>query len=89
MYVIKPINGGSSVGVIIVNEQNEIPLSKNFNYDEMMAEAFVGTKELTVTILKNTPLTVTEIKPKKNNEFSLVFTSFCYLFAVHLLRFFL
>ncbi len=68
-YVIKPINGGSSVGVIIVKDQNKIPLSKNFNYDQMMAEAYVGTKELTVTILKNAPLTVTEIKPKKNNEF--------------------
>ena len=34
-----------------------------------MAEPLVGTRELTVTVLKDKPLCVTEIKTKQNNDF--------------------
>ncbi len=68
--VIKPIFGGSSVGIKIIKnliqfEKFKIYLSnKNF-----MIEPLVGNKELTVTVLKKKPLTVTEIISKTSNTF--------------------
>ena len=68
--VIKPISGGSSVDIQIIYDfekfKSLLPvLLKN----KILIEPFVGDKELTVTVLKNKPLTVTEIIPKKNNKY--------------------
>ena len=68
-FVVKPKSGGSSVGVKIVKEQDDIPLKKDFAFDDIMAEEFVGSKELTVTVLKDKPLCVTEIKAGQDKEF--------------------
>ena len=68
-YVIKPINGGSSVGVLLIKNNNEAPLKKTLHDKYLMAESLVGTKELTVTVLREKPLCVTEIKTAKNNDF--------------------
>ena len=68
-YVIKPINGGSSVGVLLIKDNHEAPLKKVWPNKHLMAEILVGTRELTVTVLKDKPLCVTEIKTKEKNQF--------------------
>ena len=67
-YVIKPIKGGSSVGVTIIKDSQNHPTLALDN-KEHMAEVFVGSKELTVTVLNNKALCVTEIKPQKKESF--------------------
>ena len=68
-FVIKPIKGGSSVGVNIINKGNKIPQIDKFIEKQLMAEIFVGTKELTVTVLKENPLCVTDIITSNDKEF--------------------
>ena len=68
-FVIKPIKGGSSVGVKIINKGNKIPHIDKFIKEQLMAEIFVGTKELTVTVLKENPLCVTDIITSNDKEF--------------------
>ena len=68
-FVIKPIKGGSSVGVNIIKKGNKIPYFDEFNKTQFMAEIFVGSKELTVTVLKESPLCVTEITTSNDKEF--------------------
>ncbi len=64
--VVKPANGGSSVGVSIVFRPFELPkaLEKAFLYcDAVLMETEIVGRELTVGILENEALAVTEIKP--------------------------
>ena len=68
-FVIKPIKGGSSVGVNIIKKGNKIPQIDKFIQEQLMAEIFVGTKELTVTVLKENPLCVTDIITSNDKEF--------------------
>ena len=69
-YVIKPVNGGSSVGVLIIKNNSRAPSKKQWPINtNLMAETFVGTRELTVTVLKEKPLCVTEIETGKENHF--------------------
>ena len=68
-FVIKPIKGGSSVGVNIIKKGNKIPQIDKFIQEQLMAEIFVGTKELTVTVLKEDPLCVTDIITSNDEEF--------------------
>ena len=67
-YIIKPIKGGSSVGVEIIRDPSKNS-SFTLDHKELMAEIYVGSKELTVTVLKNKPLCVTEIEAQKNETF--------------------
>ena len=68
--VIKPIRGGSSVDIQIIYDFEKFKsLFRNYDNNKIMIEPFVGDKELTVTVLKNKPLTVTEIIPQKNNNY--------------------
>jgi len=63
-YVIKPPNEGSSVGVIIVAEgNNTLPFEADtWPYgDEVMVEAFIPGKELTVAVMGDKPLAVTSM----------------------------
>ncbi|MEE2877714.1 MAG: D-alanine--D-alanine ligase [Pseudomonadota bacterium] len=65
-YVIKPVNEGSSFGVVFVREQNNGPsqfvLSDDWKYgDNLMAEEYIPGRELTVAVLGDKPLAVTEI----------------------------
>jgi D-alanine-D-alanine ligase len=63
-YVIKPTNGGSSVGVHIVTKDNNRPLFKDGVWPyakEVMAEAFIAGRELTVSVMGDRALAVTEI----------------------------
>ena len=65
-YVIKPVNEGSSFGVLIVREGTNGPpqdlLDESWHYgDYLMAEEFISGRELTVAVLGDRPLAVTEI----------------------------
>ena len=68
-YVVKPINGGSSVDVTIVTDTKTKFFNENNNFDELMAEVLVGSRELTVTVLRDKPLCVTEITTNKKQDF--------------------
>lgn len=64
-YVIKPLNEGSSVGVHIVREGDNAPLFGETGWpygDKVMVEDFIPGRELTVSVMGDTPLAVTEIK---------------------------
>ena len=63
--VIKPVSEGSSVGVKIcqnINELKKYKLKRNTNY---LIEEYVQGRELTVGIFKNKALDVIELKTKK------------------------
>ena len=68
-FVVKPIKGGSSVGVSIIKKGKKIPDNQNFIHEKLMAEIYVGTKELTVTVLNENPLCVTEIITSDEKKF--------------------
>ena len=63
-YVVKPLNEGSSVGVTIVLEGDNNPPFTGANWPfgkEVMVERFVPGKELTVAVMGDKALAVTEI----------------------------
>ena len=61
-YVVKPNNEGSSVGIYIVPEgANGPPALADTMPEEAMVEAFAPGRELTVTVLGNRALAVTDI----------------------------
>ena len=70
-YVVKPVNEGSSVGVAIVTAQGNYgnPIGRDVkgpwqDFDELLAEPFIRGRELTVAVLGDKALCVTELKPK-------------------------
>jgi len=70
-YVVKPVNEGSSVGVAIVTEQGNYgnPIGRDVegpwrHFDHLLAEPFIKGRELTVAVLNDEALAVTELKPK-------------------------
>jgi D-alanine-D-alanine ligase len=70
-YVLKPANEGSSVGVAIVKADSNYgnPISRDAKgpwqeFDELLAEPFIKGRELTVAVLGDRALCVTELKPK-------------------------
>ena len=67
-YVLKPVDGGSSVGVFIVNADQEHPPQEltrsDWDHGELLlAENFVAGRELTCAVLNGEPLDVIEIMP--------------------------
>ncbi len=66
-YIVKPNNGGSSLGITKVQNSKDLPkaLTSAFLYDDrVLIEEFVPGKELTVTILGNQTYPVVEVRPK-------------------------
>jgi D-alanine-D-alanine ligase len=70
-YVVKPVNEGSSVGVAIVTNESTFgnPIGKDVagpwqEFDELLAEPFIRGRELTVAVLGDRALGVTELQPK-------------------------
>jgi D-alanine-D-alanine ligase len=70
-YVVKPVNEGSSVGVAIVTAEGNYgnPIGRDVegpwkHFDHLLAEPFIKGRELTVAVLGDEPLAVTELKPK-------------------------
>jgi D-alanine-D-alanine ligase len=68
-FVLKPINEGSSVGVAIVTADGNYgnPIGRDVpgpwhEFDELLAEPFIKGRELTVAVLGDEPLAVTELK---------------------------
>lgn len=66
--VIKPSNGGSSIGVSIVNNEQEcaaaLALAKKYD-DTVLVEEKIAGREFSVGILNHQPLPVIEIAPKE------------------------
>ena len=65
-FVIKPINEGSSFGVTVVLEQNNLASLDDNTWafgDTVMVEKYIPGRELTVAVMGNRALGVTEIKP--------------------------
>ena len=69
-YVVKPVNEGSSVGVAIVTAQGNTgnPIGRDVegpwqHFDRLLAEPFVRGRELTVAVLGDEALAVTELRP--------------------------
>ena len=61
-YVIKPNNEGSSVGVHIILTINEnVPIDIQSLPKKVLVEEFIPGRELTVTIMDDKPLALTEI----------------------------
>jgi D-alanine-D-alanine ligase len=69
-YVLKPVNEGSSVGVAIVTDASNYgnPIARDAkgpwqDFAELLAEPFIAGKELTVAVLDDEALAVTELQP--------------------------
>ncbi|WP_298283918.1 D-alanine--D-alanine ligase [Acidocella sp.] len=62
-YVVKPLNEGSSVGVFIVREggNSRAEIVAAWHYGPAMVEQYIPGRELTVGVLEDFALTVTEI----------------------------
>ncbi len=62
-YVVKPVNEGSSVGVSILREgdNRRADIARNWKLGRIMAEEFIPGRELTVAVMGDRALTVTEI----------------------------
>ncbi len=65
-YVVKPIHEGSSVGVHIFREHDNrrAEIARNWTHGPIIAEEFIAGRELTVAVLGDAALTVTEIAPR-------------------------
>ena len=66
-YVIKPINEGSSVGVRIVREGDNRPVVDDAAWgfgEEVLIEPFIPGRELTVSVMGDRALAVTDIQAK-------------------------
>jgi D-alanine-D-alanine ligase len=70
-YVVKPVNEGSSVGVAIIARESNYgdPIGRDVegpwkHFGELLAEPFIRGRELTVAVLKDRALCVTELQPK-------------------------
>ncbi len=69
-YVLKPVNEGSSVGVAIVTDGSNYghPIGRDAagpwqQFAQLLAEPFIAGRELTVAVLGDEALAVTELKP--------------------------
>jgi D-alanine-D-alanine ligase len=69
-YVLKPVNEGSSVGVAIVTESGNYghPIARDAHgpwqvFETLLAEPFIRGRELTVAVLGDRALGVTELVP--------------------------
>ena len=66
-YVIKPLCDGSSVGVYIVREGDSRPELNRDTWthgERILAEEYIPGRELTVSVMGERPLEVTEIAPR-------------------------
>jgi D-alanine-D-alanine ligase len=70
-YVLKPVNEGSSVGVAIVTSEGNYgnPIGRDVegpwrHFGRLLAEPFIKGRELTVAVLGDEALAVTELQPK-------------------------
>ena len=67
-YVIKPLNEGSSVGVRIVSKTSDRPALGHDDWpfgEQVMVERYIPGREITVAVMGDRPLAVTELRPKQ------------------------
>ncbi len=64
-YVVKPVNEGSSVGVSIVRpgDNRGAQIARDWHFGAAMVEQYIPGRELTVAVLEDRALAVTEILP--------------------------
>lgn len=62
-YVMKPLDEGSSVGVRIVRERDNLPPAEWSYGAEVLVERFIPGHEITVAVMGDRPLAVTELRP--------------------------
>jgi D-alanine-D-alanine ligase len=65
--ILKPADGGSTVGLTLAREQSQIPKALEILREHCrigMAEEFVAGRELTVAVFEGEPFEVVEIKPR-------------------------
>ncbi len=66
-YVIKPIAEGSSVGVRIVKNGDNYAPDEEWRYgDTVLVEEYIPGRELTVAVMGDRSLAVTEIRPRES-----------------------
>jgi len=63
-YVVKPVNEGSSVGVYIIRagDNRNAEIVREWKFGPAMAEQYIPGRELTVCVLEDRALAVTEIQ---------------------------
>jgi D-alanine-D-alanine ligase len=67
-FVVKPVAEGSSVGVRIVEKGDNRPTLREADFrhgDHVLVERFIPGRELTVAVMGDRALGVTEIRPRK------------------------
>ncbi len=62
-YVVKPAREGSSIGVYIVQDGTNGPDYSGWTFGEAMVEEYVPGQELTVSVMGDKALCVTELRP--------------------------
>jgi D-alanine-D-alanine ligase len=64
-YVLKPVAEGSTVGVRIIKDRDNAPAASDWTYgDAALAEEYIAGRELTVGVMGDRALGVTEIRFK-------------------------
>lgn len=67
-FVVKPAAEGSSIGVVIVPDEDMSPLTGRNDLDpdaRYLVERYIAGRELTCGVLGDEPLAVTEIRPRE------------------------
>src|SRR6185369_16842830 len=67
-YVVKPVAEGSSVGVVIVHAGANVavPDLSGWSFGErVMVERYIAGVDLTVSVMADKPLAVTDLRPKR------------------------
>ncbi|MDA7981132.1 MAG: D-alanine--D-alanine ligase, partial [Alphaproteobacteria bacterium] len=63
-FVVKPIAGGSSIGVCIVGGGGDVSAMECGDDDDLLVEVFIPGRELTVSVLDGRALAVTELRSR-------------------------
>ncbi len=68
-YVVKPLNEGSSVGVVIVEDEAALDLDAQAeawrDCEQLLVERFIPGRELTVAVMDGEALGVLELRPRQ------------------------
>ena len=65
--VVKPIDQGSSLGVKIINNKNNLEKKVKLlfkKYDQLLFEQFIGGQEIQVAVINNTAIGAIELIPR-------------------------
>ena len=74
-YVIKPIDGGSSIGIYIIKNKKDINNVENFN-NEILIEPYIEGREVSATVFNNKVLGIVEIiYPDKLYDYNAKYSS--------------